>query len=148
MDLTGEGYPMRLVAFSAALMALSACGGDDDDDNGFVAPNGAKCATRAGAYTFKFAEKSGDCGPLPDIIFVAGQPSDDPDCTGGPVDNDQCVVSLTNTCKSASGVETSFAGQVQWSADGNSGTGAWQVIISDAADNLLCQSIYDITVTR
>lgn len=139
----------KWLILTAVGVALAACGGDDDDDddNGFVAPNGGQCAARTGAYTFKSTEKSGDCGPLPDIISVVGAPPD-PDCTGGPVDDDQCVVTLQNECKNGDGSESTFAGQVQWSADGNSGRGTWQVALFDAAGNLICQSIYDITVTR
>jgi hypothetical protein len=130
---------------------LTACGGDDDDDNGLGAPNGsAQCADRTGAYRFKFAEKSGDCGPLDDqLAVVGGQSSDPPGCTGGQVESasDSCLVSIDQTCASADGTSQNQVGQVRWSQNGESGAGTLQFTVSDAA-GVICQSIYDLTVTR
>jgi hypothetical protein len=140
---------LACAAFSAACSS-----GDDDDDNsnGLGAPTGStECQARSGAYTFTFAERSGDCGPLDPQIVVAGGQSSAPDgCTGGqvPSASDSCLVSLDQTCPAAEGTSVTQVGQVRWAADASSGSGTVQVTLLDAGGTVLCQSTYGLTITR
>jgi hypothetical protein len=149
------------VVFLALMCATSSigCGADDDDDaggggggsgGGFVAPNPAnRCAERTGAYTIKFTEKSGNCGPLEDQI-VTPTTQADPLCQDNAVpSSDPCVETSNATCDTGQNTSSRIVGQVRWDASGNSAVGTYQLTITDLTDgSVLCQSTYDVRATR
>jgi hypothetical protein len=147
---------MKIHVVFLALMCATGCGADDDDDagggsgGGFVAPNpSSQCAERTGAYTIRFTERSGTCGPLDDQIATPTNEAD-PSCQDNAVPSaDTCVETSNTTCATGQNTSTKIVGQVRWDASGNSATGTYQVTITDLTDgSVLCQSTYDVRATR
>lgn len=125
-----------------------ACGSDPD-----VA---VMCAERSGTYRTSFTERTGNCGQIPEQIDTLDeQPASPPKpCTDGEIrySKDNCeVTNIDITCPEEGierGATSIVSGKYRWSSDGGSGTGEANFVVKDAQGLVLCQSSYDVVVTR
>lgn len=128
---------MRYLAI--ALMLLGGCGSAD--------PEPTTCTPRSGLYKQHFAEESGSCGTVDDIVFNADTPSD-VQGMGMVIARDACSGTVDFTT-SDQGQTVHFVGTVKWAASGESGSAHLSATItSDATGTQVCTSIYTITFSR
>lgn len=136
---------MRHIVLLAVLIA--GCGSDAVPTRA----RGSSCAERSGLYSLKFSERSGTCGAMPEQVVSQGAAADGgmSACTGGTTFPDTCTAEVDSTCPGATGYSVTMRGRVEWSADGRSGTGVFQLLIARTADGWTeCSSTYDAVYSR
>jgi hypothetical protein len=121
------------------VLALAACGGNDSN---------CDFAKLTGTYQAHFDEKSGDCGPLPDInvLIDQGNPSEPVGCTVNDALKDEaaCTADYDITCTSG-GVAAHEVAHFDIASDGSHFSGSETVT---ATGTTSCTSTYDVTYTK
>lgn len=120
-------------------LAFAACGG-----------NGPQmCAARHGSYTVRYHERpNGGCGPVPDTVFNADDPSAGSGCVWRVMSEVGCTSESSATCPTAQpGTSADITGHVDWSEDGREGHGVGTFTLTNAA-GFICSSTYDLTYTK
>jgi hypothetical protein len=127
-------------------LLLAACGSDSTQDG---------CEARSGSYLYRYDERSGNCGPLAEEVLVLDSAPDPVELgcevrTGYPIDLEACGVDVDLTCPEpgiGDAATSTWRGSVNWSANADRGSGVMKLVIQDG-DRILCQSSYDVTVSR
>ena len=136
----------RLVTTVGLVGILAACSSSSDD--------GGPCVQRKGSFIAKYSQRSGTCGNSAETVLnIDKQPTSvDAPCTGSiSYTADNCQVTYESACPNDGAVKggrLSITGHSKWNSDGTSGTATEQWVLSDASGKTLCQSTYDVTVTK
>ena len=153
-----------MIKYGVLLLLLVGCSGNVTGDGAptpaveapLVGSGHGTCQTRKGTYVASYAPRSGTCGPNPDRLLQVDQTvapaSDAGAATGctGPGESqsaDNCEVDYDNKCPQPTG-SAEVSGHSKWNAEGTYGTAVEQWTVFGAAGNVMCMSIYDVTVTK
>lgn len=128
---------------------VGACGSNEDGSSG-------PCSQRSGTYRMMFAERSGNCGDMPEqVTTIDAQPTaPPPPCTSGEIrySADNCEVTNINIlCPEdaiAGGATSTTNAKFTWSPDGSTGRGVMSILLTDSSGVAICQSTYDAVATR
>jgi hypothetical protein len=131
-----------------AILLASSCGSGDSSPG--------ICSQRSGTYRTAYTEKSGTCGAIPEQTgtFDAQPTAPLPPCTSGEVrySGDNCeVTSINIVCPEdavATGATSTTNVKCTWNADGSRGVGEMSILVKDSSGLALCQSSYNVVVTR
>jgi hypothetical protein len=132
-----------------ALLALSCSSADSREESG-------PCEQRSGTYRFSFAERSGNCGAIPEqIVTIDAQPMTPPaPCMSGEIrySSDNCEVTNVNiVCPEngvAPGATSTSNGKYTWTRSASSGSGEVNMVVKDDSGLVICQSSYSVSATR
>lgn len=107
-------------------------------------PASATCGARSGSYRFVITSQSGNCGNYESVVVVNGASSDTSNCTGSSTETaDHCDVTMDTTCPTGSGGTLAMRGTVNWSDDGNYGSGTSSLTITDN-QGVLCDGVVSL----
>lgn len=134
-------------ALLGAVLAIAHCGGSHSD-----APSGP-CQPLSGSYRVAFTQRSGNCGPIPEMIIQTNSASSGSGasaCTQDlrTISPDNCRIDYDSTCPVATGGALREEGVAHGSPDGSHATATEQITVFDAAGAVLCTGDYDIGYTR
>jgi hypothetical protein len=134
-------------------VALVGCGGSStaDTDTSCPVPNHVGCAQPRGTYHISYNERrGGTCGSKAPLTTVAPNlrvTSFSPPCSGAVTwSADFCVASFEVACpeeETGPGFTNKQVSQTNYSDDGMSANGVYELSIFDADGNLFCESTYD-----
>ena len=131
----------------AALFALAAaCSSSSGGDGG-------PCAQRKGTYVIDFKARTGDCGDQAEsVATIQSQPTSiDPPCSGSiGYSADNCRVTNDYSCPSSAGpgFKQTIHAEFDWSRDGSSATGIFQLDVVDGRGQYVCHGTYDAAAQR
>jgi len=118
------------------------------------APSSGACRPRVGTYLATFSSRSGNCGKIPEQVYVfdgdAGAPEG---CTeSGNPSATACEVTLDTTCKPGPNepdkLATTVRGKATWSEDANTATAVLQFILKHPDGSTECEGTYDVSFRR
>jgi hypothetical protein len=133
----------------ACLASNLGCGSHANQDDGL-------CAQRSGTYRTKFTQRTGTCGNIPEnISTIDEQPVVPPKpCTDGEIrySADNCEVTNIDITCPEDGIQAAAVsvvnGKYTWTTDASGGTGQANFVIKTEAGSVICQSSYDVEITR
>jgi hypothetical protein len=130
----------------AAVLALG-CSSSVDDQGG-------PCSQRSGTYLTQYEERSGNCGPIPEQLqTITEQPTmPEAPCTGAiDYSEDNCSVTSSVVCPEdglGAGWTSTVELKADWNESGSAGTAIVQFVVKDGAGGIVCQSTYNVTITK
>jgi hypothetical protein len=142
---------MKSVLATAIAVTLGAvaCGGGSDD-----ASDGGPCAQRAGTYLSQFSERSGNCGPIPEQLdTLTEQPTEPPAPCQGTIaySADNCEVTSFGVCPEEGlgpGWTSELDSAADWNSSATQGTALMQFVVKDGSGAIVCQSTYDVALSK
>lgn len=125
----------RLILFASSLMS---CGGFDE----------CRIGDLEGQWLLRYSETRGNCGPLPDVLFVGMPIPDDANCVvnSAEISSDQCRLSSNVTCPTSDNRGTVVISHVVDQTAANLLEGICTVQLTHVEGN--CSSTYDAEVER
>lgn len=109
-----------------------------------------ECDDRTGrTYKVEFDEIEGDCGRIDDFIFTEGESGGDSDCDiDVDVSDDNCTVTISQTCFYSDGSKFLGDGEVDWDCDGAAADGEFTFTVLRPSGSVECESTYETTYTE
>jgi hypothetical protein len=132
---------MRSLAAVAVAMVLAVgCGGDG---------RSGPCVPRSGLYRARTVAESGNCGPVPDVIFNADNalPAG---CTGVALPVDQCPGGDFDLTCPVEGSSRTFheTGKSTWAQDASVGSSTYYIEIRERSGTYVCGGVYSVSLSR
>ena len=124
----------------AAILLLSALGCDSSS---------GPCSPRHGLYRFRLTPMSSSCPAIPDSVINADNTAAASACRGGKGDApDMCSTAVDISCPDSSGNVVISRGQIEWSTDGQSGSGTLYLELHGPGGGVTCSGTYSASYTR
>lgn len=97
-----------------------------------------------------FAERSGNCGAIPEQIVQFPAAGMAANCSGSAtVSSDGCSSDLDVTCSDTpNNISVRQVGHYDYGADGLSGTGTIQATVHDLQGQFVCSSTYSVSIRK
>jgi len=136
------------IGWAAIALSTSGCGEESE--------SGGTCEPPEGAYLAQWTERDGDCGPLPDSVWVLGQDgpsSDSSGCSGArSVSEDGCTVTVDMECPLTDDLgrvigAATYTGELERD-DGDGKLGGLLSISATLNDGYQCFSTYTVRATK
>lgn len=135
-----------------ALVTIAACGGSGGSDE-----KPTVCTERSGSYVERFAERSGNCGAIPEQVMMVNSEANARlqdelakcEYSTLPLDAKSCRVELDLKCPGADGYAVVTRGVVDWSADASHASGIISMSLIRTSDQWTeCMGTYAVTINR
>lgn len=135
------------------LVMLASCSSSEEADKPLGSGNG-QCAQRAGSYVAKYTQRDGTCGEGVEIVQNVDEQPTAPQapCTGKiSYTGDNCEVTYNTVCPNDGFVKDgvlAITGHSKWNADATQGEAVEQWVLQASDGKTVCNSTYDVTITR